>query len=161
MCETAMSTELSKHDPVSWAFHQAVVVSYARPFTSNRSVGALGAKWEKFSDPHLQETHRLVIQQRDEVVAHAELRWRPLVLVDRNTRLPSGVITANPAIVGLRPWLEPVSYAAVHRLCLDLLPRLTAAFNQEFLALYPGGFNGPPVQLLPTESGGPGITIST
>ena len=162
MCETARSMELDKRDPMTWAFHHAVVVCYSRPFKSNRSLGALGAKWERFDTPRLEANHRAVMIQRDEVIAHAELQWRPLVLAAPNTRLPSGVITVNPMIVGARPILDPIAYPAVHELCLDILPRLTEAFNNEFLALYPDGFRGRSVQLLPTERApdGRGITIS-
>jgi hypothetical protein len=162
MCEAAMSMELDKADPVSWAFHHAVVVSYGRPFTKNRPLGALGAKWQRFADPRLEAIHRSVMIQRDEVIAHADLRWRPVVLVGPNTQLPSGVIAVKPMIMGARPIYEAVAYPAVNEVCLDLVPRLTQAFDEQFHELYPAGFNGPSVQLLPTEPApdGDGLTIS-
>lgn len=157
-----MSMTLGKEDPISWALHHAVVVCYGRPFKSNESLGRLGAKWERFGDSRLEANHRAILIQRDEVIAHAELRWRPLMLVGPNTRLPSGVIAVDPMLMGVRPVLDPKAYQAVHELCLDLLPRLAAAFEDDFRALYPEGFNGPSVPLLLTEPApdGRGITIS-
>jgi hypothetical protein len=162
LAEAAMSRELDKADPVSWAFHHSVVICYCRPFTGNAQVGKLGVKWERFDDPRLQANHRGLMLQRDEVVAHADLRWRPLMLVGPNTRLPSGVIAVRPMLMGARPVLAPVAYAAVRELCSDLLPRITTAFEELFLALYPNGFHGPSEQLLATESApdGRGISIS-
>lgn len=162
LAEAAMSRDLDKNDPGSWAFHHSVVICYCRPFTGNASVGKLGAKWEHFDDPRLEANHRALMIQRDEVVAHADLLWRPLMLVAPNTRLPSGLIAVNPMMMGVRPVLDPVAYPAVRDLCLDLLPRLTEAFEKCFLTLWPGGFTGPSEQLLPTEPApdGRGITIS-
>ena len=68
----------------------------------------------------------------------------------------------SPHPVCPHPILEPVAYAAVRELCSELLPRLTTAFDELFLTLYPRGFQGASEQLLLTEPppGGRGISIS-
>lgn len=159
MAEAANAMRLTKHDPTAWAFHYGVVVTYARPFKSNQSVGALEAKWSRFDDPALEANHRHLLTQRDEIVAHAELRWRPLVLTPPGTRLPNKVITVRPAIIGLRAILDPVSYPLVVQLCSDLLPRLNRAFDDLYLAMFPNGVQKP-THLLRTPEGEPGVHLS-
>jgi len=162
LAESAMSRDLEKDEPESWAFHHAVVICYCRPFIGNKAIGRLSGKWEHFGDARLDANHHALTLQRDEVVAHTDLRWRPMMLVPPNTRLPNGVISVKSMLMGARPVLEPTAYRAVHELCLNLLPRLTEAFDELFLKLYPNGLQGPAEPLLPTtpEPEGRGITIS-
>jgi hypothetical protein len=158
LAEAAVAAKPSKHDPTTWAFHYAVVVTYGRPFKSNQSVGALEAKWNRFDDPLLQASHRHFLTQRDEVVAHSELRWRPLAIAPRGTRLPNNIITVQQSIVGARLILDPVSYPRVLELSEDLLPRLNGAFSELFQRLFPDGVQTA-VQLLPTPDNEPGMHI--
>lgn len=161
LCERALTLELVSNEPTSWAFHNAVVVTYARPFVSNDSVGALGGKWRHFDDPHLQLNHDLVMQQRDEVVGHSEAHWRPIVVSGPGMQLPSGIITANSGLYEVHPVLAPISYEAVLMLCADLNPRLNAAFDEMFLKVFPGGYHGPPITLLPgPREDEPGIRVA-
>ena len=161
LCEKALTLDLASNEPTSWAFHNAVVVTYARPFVSNDSVGALSSKWQRFDDPHLQLNHDLVMQQRDQVVGHSEAHWRPVVISGPGMQLQSGLVTAHSGLYELHPVLAPISYEAVLLLCADLFPRLNAAFDELFLKIFPGGYHGPPITLLPgPRENEPGIRVT-
>lgn len=149
LCDAAIQSQLVDNTPLYWAFHNAVVVSYARPFSENYGIGALSTKWHTFSCDRLQVHHRLILDLRDEVVAHADLRRRPIHLVGRGTLLPDGHVTEAPMVAVARVGLNTDSYEAVRELCLDLLPRLNAAFDSAFLHLFPDGYDAAPLELVP------------
>jgi hypothetical protein len=44
LCDYVASTGLRENEPLYWACHDSVVVSYARPFKTNKPLGALGAR---------------------------------------------------------------------------------------------------------------------
>jgi hypothetical protein len=50
----------------------AVVIAYARPFTSNKPFGALPARWSKFDDLRNQSLHDEILRMRHEVVPHSD-----------------------------------------------------------------------------------------
>ena len=54
------------------AFFYAIVVSYARPFTDYEEIGALPKRWSRFPRADLRQTHDLLIETRNTVVAHSE-----------------------------------------------------------------------------------------
>jgi hypothetical protein len=159
LSEAALAADLDKREPAATAYFYAVVVTYGRPFKNNESVGALERSWNKFADPQLQVHHEHFLTQRDQAVAHSELRWHPLVLAPAGTRLPNKVIAARPKLVGARIILDPGSYVYVVELCADLVPRLTEAFDELFVSVFPDGIQKP-IHLLRTPEGEPGVHIN-
>lgn len=139
LCDYAETVELIKGHPLSLALQEAVIVSYARPFLHSRLSGKLAKRWSRFDDPHLQEMHQRVIKLRNSIVAHADQSYRRVSFYGAQVRLPNGIVVTEPKVGVDRAWLEPSSYRAIRNLCLDLEPRLTAAFNEAFLDWVPGG----------------------
>ena len=156
MCELALSLpdRLDKNDLMARVFHSAVVVTYGRPFTRSKGIGKLEDDWTTFlDDAHLQDTHMRVMDQRNQVAAHADLKWRPLYLVPAGTHMPSGLVMTEPKITSVQPILEPVSFEAIRLLCLHLLPRLNVAFDTLFREVFPHGAGDIPIRLLPPADG--------
>lgn len=154
--EKALSTPggLDKHDLMSRVFQVAAVVTYARPFTRSDGIGRLEGEWTEFlGDVDLQRTHEKVMEQRHQVMAHADLKWRPLFLTPAGTTGPEGLTLTEPKIMSLKPSLEPVSYEAIRLLCLHLFPRLCTAFDALYLEIFPSGVGNEPVRLLPAAPG--------
>jgi len=148
LCDGATAAGLVDNDPVYWAFHNAVVVCYGRPFTSNEDVGALSEKWRKFSNERLQVAHDQILNLRDKVVAHADLVYRPIHVLAKGTELPNGVVTETMMITVGKIGLSIESYLAIRELAMDLLPRLNEAINEQCEVLFPHGYDGPPLQLV-------------
>ena len=154
--ETAlsMSDRMAKNDVMSWVFQVAAVVTYGRPFTKNEGIGKLKGEWTTFlGDEHLQDAHKKVMNQRHEVAAHVDLKWRPLFIAPAGTVTPTGIVLTEPKIISFQPNLEPVSYEALRLLCLHLLPRLDSAFNELWRNVFPDGPGNLPIRLLPPAKG--------
>ena len=104
ICETAlaMPDRMDKRDVMSWVFQAAAVVTYGRPFTRSKVIGRLEDEWTTFlGDAHLQDTHKKIMDQRNEAVAHADPKWRLLFLAPAGTQTPDGIILTEPKIVSL------------------------------------------------------------
>lgn len=61
------------------------VVSYCRPFTNNDGLGKSSKKWSQFGDTNLTELHIELIDYRNNVVAHSDIKNNKLLI------FPSGV----------------------------------------------------------------------
>jgi len=161
LCDYALADPPIEDEPRYWALHEAVVITYGRPFTSNKPVGALAAKWHRFGDPRLDFNHKRILDLRNEVVAHAELKHRRIHVVPKGTLIgDTGAIAPERLITVLRVGLGVGSYAAVRELCADLLPRLNDAITEAFAALYGNGQPDRPLELIPTEGGWVTIEIT-
>ena len=88
------------------------------------------------------------------------MKRRTVILIPRNTELPDYGSLKNEALpedrivpkvmFGItREGLTQESYAAIQLLCHDLLPRLTAAINRLYFDMFPEGYDGPEVALVP------------
>jgi hypothetical protein len=116
----------------------AIIISYARPFSSNEPFGPIPARWRRFDNPSHQQLHDELIRSRNELVAHADASTRSVTIFPPNTR---------PPVPGLEPRQEPTLavhhyrrppafFESVRDLCEDLLPRLHVAVQQELRALF-------------------------
>jgi hypothetical protein len=66
--------------PLYFPLIEAIVISYSRPFTPNDSLGELKKEWHRFQDARLQDAHRLILQARNELVAHSDMLIRKVVI---------------------------------------------------------------------------------
>lgn len=121
----------------------AICVQYARPFTANEGMGALPAKYARFSDPALQQTHDNLISSRHELYAHSDLSrevldpttgksepLHQLLVTSRHDNVPEG--TQISYFVGVSELnLRMVNIPAIMAVCQDIQARL----NQEIKSL--------------------------
>ena len=69
------------------------VISYARPFTSNDGFGTLPRKWQKFDSQDLQNLHTKIIDYRNTVAAHSDIKHNKLYIYPRGSILRIGEIS--------------------------------------------------------------------
>jgi hypothetical protein len=50
----------------------AVIVSYAKPFTTNNGLGVLKKRWTKFDNPKWARCHERILKARHELFAHSD-----------------------------------------------------------------------------------------
>lgn len=118
----------------------AMVIAYARPFTSNKPVGRLPNKWSRFGNQGLQRLHDDLISMRDRLVAHGDASERRIIVYPPGATLTAGLPRSDGAAVALatmRPY--PEHFARVAKLCLDLGSRLHDAVESELQSLYGQG----------------------
>lgn len=71
-CEHFIAIQPDQSSPVYHALMTSICVVYAKPFTSNKPVGELSARFGKYSDPVLREFHASLLDWRDGFYAHTE-----------------------------------------------------------------------------------------
>jgi hypothetical protein len=132
------ASEMSEGNDLWIPLQEALVVAYARPFSSNKPFGPLASAWGKFDDPQHQRLHRELLQMRDRLVAHSDASELTVIIFPPRVRWPVGdrepSDRATMAIFHRRP--GPSYFSAVAELCEDLATRLHAAVETELQALF-------------------------
>jgi len=73
--------------PLWFPLLEAVVVSYARPFTANRPYGPLPKRWANFADPGQQKLHDDLVETRNKAVAHSDAAVRRVMIIPPGAQL--------------------------------------------------------------------------
>jgi hypothetical protein len=103
----------------------AIVIAYARPFTSNKPYGSLEAKWGMFSDHGLQRLHELILNTRHTLIAHSDKLYRKVQIIPKGTSSVPGLPTTEG--IGITVSTKKISmdmFPRIEALCLDLGARL-------------------------------------
>ena len=66
------TVKVGLNNPLYLPLLEAIIISYARPFTDNDGLGVLPKQWSSFEDKNLAEAHRFILQYRNELVAHSD-----------------------------------------------------------------------------------------
>lgn len=75
-------------DELRLPLQDALVVTYARPFTSNRPIGPLPEEWTRFVDPDHQRLHGELMSMRNKLVAHGDAERRKVVIYPPGAQPP-------------------------------------------------------------------------
>ena len=121
------------------AFFYAIVVSYARPFTDNEEIGALPKRWSRFPRADLRQTHDLLIETRNTVVAHSDPIGHSIEIVPPGyqtfpTMAPSDSISLHIA----KDYFGRSYFESIHRLCHYQLVEMNKAIDVLLEKLYEG-----------------------
>ena len=115
----------------------AIVVSYSRPFTANKPLGSLPAKWSKFSDPRHQHVHDQILKMRHKFVAHSDPYERSVYIVPPYVPIPgAGTHFVDVGVAVRTTAFEVGHFPDIERTCLDLGSRLNAAVDPLLKELY-------------------------
>jgi hypothetical protein len=125
-----------RHDLYQPLFH-AIAISYARPFTANRPLGSLPAKWSRYTNPRFQEAHDELLSIRNQFVAHSDQDERTVQIVPPYVIVPGATTHYVTIGVGVRTVGFPVrNFVVVRRMCVDIGRRLEKAINDLLDELY-------------------------
>lgn len=116
------------------------VVSYARPFTANDGFGALSAKWAKLPTDELQVAHQEIIEYRNTVAAHSDIRTSKLHIYPTGVQLIIGensLVLEEPMYAVATPLLNKSDITKYMALCDYQQDRMTdmiiAGMEQRFM----------------------------
>jgi len=117
---------------------EAIVISYARPFTTNNSLGELKKEWHKFSHPRIQRAHEKLLKARNELIAHSDMLVRNVKIHPPGRSAVKGCNT-----VGVGYAIRTYSFSIPHVIdfrdtALDLAKRLHATVETLLNELYEG-----------------------
>lgn len=103
----------------------AIIIAYARPFTSNKPYKSLDKRWEKFDDVGLQRLHELILRTRHTLVAHSDKLYRRVQIIpDGTSSVPGLPITKGLGITVSTKKISIDMFPRIEALCLDLGGRL-------------------------------------
>jgi len=111
-----------------WApLQDAALVSYARPFTSNKPFGKLPSRYEQFDSLDLRQLHQQILELRHKTIAHSDLKIRSVIVVPRGVHYgpdeigtPGGVVVKNRKLpIGVFREIEALCLLVVRRVNED------------------------------------------
>lgn len=79
-CDLVTATICDDDNPLYFSLIAAICVTYGKPFTANKGLGALPKEFEVLNDPKMQHTHVVVVNSRNYMYAHTDLK--EMVAVD-------------------------------------------------------------------------------
>ena len=124
--------------PLYYPLLEAIVISYARPFTPNDTIGQLKQKWRKFGNPQFQAAHDKILRARKELVAHSDPFARSVSIVPPGTK-KFGIIQSKEVGFSIRGyWFTVRDVNAFYHTAGDLAARLLAEVEKLLADLYGG-----------------------
>ena len=73
-CIHMLSLDATARHEVRHCIYTGIVVSYARSFGENQGLSALGKEFRRFDDPKMQKLHDALLETRDTIYAHKDVR---------------------------------------------------------------------------------------
>lgn len=112
---------------------EAVVISYARPFTANRPYGRLPARWATFNDPVQQTLHDELIDIRNRATAHSDAAVRQILIIPPGALLPlsSKEVARRSNFAISYDRLLPSRFVEIERHCAELVARMQKEVSAE------------------------------
>src|SRR5207249_2371933 len=99
----------------------AIVISYARPFTANKPLGSLPAKWGRFDNSQFQEVHDTLLRLRNKFVAHSDPYERSVFIVPPFVPIAGAGTHFVKVGTGVRTLGLPIEmFPVIEQTCLDL-----------------------------------------
>ena len=112
-------------DPNFQPLQDAIVIAYARPFTSNRPHGPMGPRWSRFNDHGLQRLHELIVETRNTLVAHSDKLHRRVQIIPKGTsNIPGIPPNEEVTLTVANKKISMKMFPRIEALCLDLGGRL-------------------------------------
>lgn len=147
-CDLLLAEDLNRADDRYVALHNAMIVSYGRPFTANRPLGPLAARWTRFENERFCELHKDLLELRHKTVAHSDLELRKVFVVTAGAKLFETGETSNGLGLAVQNWALPQSTISdVRDLCMELGSSLSLEVETELQILYSGLYAPEPFEL--------------
>lgn len=143
-CDYLVTEQIDPSHPLYWTLHNGIVVSYGRPFTSNRPFGPLAAKWSEFDNPRFDELHRLLMDLRHKTVAHSDLEMRKVYIVPKGARMFETGKHTEVLGTAVQNWAVPTStWGDIRDLCFELGSSISIEVETQLQLLYKAGLYTP------------------
>jgi hypothetical protein len=147
-CELLLDLTPDPGSPLYVALNNALVVAYARPFTNNKPLGALPARWQRFGDARQSELHADLLAARNRVVAHSQMFDGKVVIVPRGSRFSPGDPPMLEAVGIAVDMFAPDVISDIRDLCRSLRQRIHEEAERLLDILYPPRFYAPrPIEI--------------
>jgi hypothetical protein len=118
---------------------QSIIISYARPFKTNRPYGRLSTGWSNFSSPNENNLHGEIISARDQFVAHSDEEKRKVYIHGAGSAIFQTGKTASKLSISTNNYVFPVEkISQIKHLCSSLGLRINQRVKQLTAELYAG-----------------------
>lgn len=125
--------------PLYYPLFCSMVVCYGRPFSDNKPFGPLPKTWRYFSDKRLQALHDDLLNARNKIIAHSDLKERQVAIFPPGVKFGSSLNESGEIAFGISSYYFPIkNFTYFRALFADLGPRLMAEIEKELSSLYSG-----------------------
>lgn len=103
------------------SLQEAIIISYARPFTENKPLGPIRKSWNKMPNPEMQKIHNMILEARDKQIAHSDLEQNKVFIIPKGVRLAPDYHVSSSTGVEVHSFKFPIPFfKEVEKLCLFL-----------------------------------------
>ena len=124
--------------PLYYPLLEAIVISYARPFTQNNGLGQLVKKWGGFTNRRHKEAHEKIIRSRNELVAHSDPFVRKVKIEPPGVRKLGDIQSSEIGFSIRGYWFTIMEVEVFHDTARDLAARLLEEVEKNLTSLYGG-----------------------
>jgi len=86
-CDLMLAERPSMGDPHYWAYHNAAINSYGRPFTTMKPVGKLPSSVLRGLSTRQKDLHHEVLEHRNTMAAHSDLTAKPVYYLPKGAMI--------------------------------------------------------------------------
>ena len=153
LCDLFLRVVSDIQNPFYFALQDAIVTSYARPFSRNKPFGSLTDKWKEFGDLQQSDLHNRLVGMRNQSVAHSDMSVRRVYIRPPGTAIEA--LNDKNEAFGVEienQYLEINDIRLIQLLCRELGSRLNVEVDKELEEIY-GQMSLPPeaIQLIYKE----------
>jgi hypothetical protein len=136
-CDLFLSKIKSINDELYFPLLCSIIVSYSRPFTSNKPLGKLSTKWGKYKNAKFREKHETILELRDKAMAHSDLDIKKVYICPKGTHN----VTTGKKFPGLGVYITNKAFRIqafkiIRDMCCDLKERLSVEIKRQLDTLY-------------------------
>jgi len=116
---------------------EAIIISYARPFTNNKPFGSLKKSWSEMPTIEMQNVHDQVINARNMQIAHSDLKQNKVFIFPKGLKLPPDNHPSSSIGVEIHNFKFPIPFFLnVEKLCLFLGRKIHSEIEKKLINIY-------------------------
>lgn len=118
--------------PLYYPLFVSIVVCYGRPFSENKPFGPLKGKWSEFKNSNFAQMHENLLELRNQVVAHSDMKVRQVQLIPPGCEMWKGGKVSEGLNIRIRTLFMPIEQVPiVQQTIRNLYERLDESVNSE------------------------------
>jgi len=138
--QLASSAKIDSNHELFNTIHDCIVTNYGRAFVEMKPFGSISAKYQKFDDKDLSDTHNMLIERRNKHVAHTDYIVDKIVFYPPNTVRPDGSKSPILQFEVLKNYFSHSAYISILKLAGHQTGLMQANIEKSITSVY--GKNG-------------------
>lgn len=144
VCDLMLEERPGMGDAHYWAYHNAIINSYGRPFTTMKPIGKLPTSVLRGLTPRERQIHDDILEHRNTMAAHSDLNAKPVYYMPKGAAMgETGMRAEGGGFVTSNTGWSFALWAEVKELTMVVGSVVQAEAMRLVDLVYPPGFYAP------------------